>query len=122
MRTAYLAIVAVSVTMWCSAQQPVAPTREPVGPARGDDWSGYNIVNSFETGYRFLSASGNVNKYRADENFGNGVRLLDSCFSMNSKTGHGRWFDELVLTTNGLGGDPYESPVLRVDKNRLYQY
>ena len=122
MRTAYFAIVAVSVTMWCSAQQPVAPTREPVGPARGDDWSGYNFVNSFETGYRLLSVSGNLNKYRSDENFGNGVRLLDSFFSMNSKTGHGRWFDELVLTTNGLGGDPYESAVLRVDKNRLYQY
>ena len=86
MRTAYLAIFAVSVTLYCRGQQPVAPTPEPVGPARGDDWSGYNIVNSFEIGYRFLSVSGNQNKYRSDENFGNGVRLLNSFFSINSKT------------------------------------
>ena len=122
MSKAYLAIFAVSMTVLCRAQTPVAPTREPVGPARGDDWSGYNIVNSFETGYRFLSVSGNLNKYRADENFGNGVRLLDGFFSMNSKNGHGPLFDEFVVTANGLGGDPYESATLRVGKNRLYNY
>jgi hypothetical protein len=106
----------------CQAQQPVAPTPAPVGPNRGDTWKDYNIVNSFETGYRFVSVSGNEEKYRSDENFGNGVRLLSSFFSINSKDGHGPLFDEIVFTTGGLGGDPYRSASLRVQKNRLYEY
>jgi hypothetical protein len=118
-----LAICILIVSAYCQAQTPVAPTiSDPVGPVRGDNWSGYNIVNSFETGDRFLSVSGNEDKYRSDENFGSGVRLLSSFFSMDSKNGHGRLFDQIVITTNGLGGDPYESATLKVDKNKLYQY
>ena len=104
------------------AQQTIAPTPDPVGPSKGDNWTDYNVVNSFETGYRFLSLSGNESKYRSDENFGSGVRLLSSFISVNSKDGHGRLFDELVVTTNGLGGDPYQAATVRLDKNRFYQY
>ncbi len=107
---------------YCHAQQPVAPTPETVGPTRGDTWNDYNIVNSFETGYRFLSMSGNQDKYRSDENFGNGVRLFSSFFGMDSKDGHGLLFDNLVASTGGLGGDPYEFATVRVNKNRLYEY
>ena len=35
------------------AQPTVAPTGEPVGRARGEDWNGYNVTNSFELGARF---------------------------------------------------------------------
>ena len=104
------------------AQTPVAPTPETVGPVKGNDWDGYNLVNSFETGYRLLSVSGNLDKYRSDENFGNGVRLLSSFFSVNSKDGKGHYLDEFLLTTEGLGGDPYESVRLKMSKNRLYEY
>ncbi len=41
---------------------------------------------------------------------------------MNSRDGHGRWFDQIVLTTMGLGNDPYQSVTLRVEKNKLYRY
>src|SRR5258708_5523956 len=121
MRIGYLAACFVGAAFFCRAQN-VAPVPDPVGPIRGDDWSGYNIVNSFETGYRFLGISGNINKYRSDENFGNGVRLLSGSFAMNSKSGNAKYFDELLFATGGLGGDPYESVMLRVDKNRIYQY
>jgi hypothetical protein len=106
----------------CQAQQPVAPTVEPVGPNRGDNWHDYNIVNSFETGYRFVTISGNTETYRSNVNYQDGVRLLSSFFSIDSKDGHGPLFDEVLLTTNGLGGDPYQSATVRVQKNRLYQY
>lgn len=106
----------------CAAQEVIAPTPDKVGSARGDNWDGYNIINSFETGYRFFSVSGNQNTYRSNENFGNGVRLLSSFLTVNSKTGHGRLFDELVLTTEGLGGDPYTHASLRVQKNRIFEY
>lgn len=103
-------------------QPTVAPTTEPVGSARGQDVSGYNVVNSFETGYRFRSVGGNLGKYRSDVNFGNGVRLLGSSLSVHSREGQGGYFDELLLNTQGLGNDPYQSSSLRIRKNRMYSY
>lgn len=104
------------------AQQVVAPTPEQAGSPRGENTGDYNVVNSVETGYRFALVNGNVGTYRSDVNYGNGVRLLGSNLTVNSKDGHGRWFDEIVLTTQGLGNDPYESAMLRVQKNKLYRY
>jgi hypothetical protein len=104
------------------AQPTVAPTTEPVGATRGDNWSDYNIVDSFETGYRFRVFGGSFDQYRSTVNYGDGIRLLSSFFTMNSKDGHGRFFDEIVLTTQGLGNDPYQNVTLRVSKNQLYRY
>jgi hypothetical protein len=104
------------------AQEPVAPTPERAGTPRGESWGGYNVVNSFETGYRFASVSGNDDMYRSTVNYGNGVRLLGSHFTMNSKEGTGRWFDTLTLTTQGLGNDPYEYAGFRLEKKRTYLY
>ncbi len=106
----------------CFAQQTIAPTDEPVGPARGDNVSDYNIVDSFETGYRFRTFGGSFDQYRSTVNYGDGIRLLSSFLTINSKDGHGAFFDEIVLTTQGLGNDPYESATLRIQKNRLYRY
>jgi hypothetical protein len=104
-------------------QETVAPTRDaPVGPAGGQDAGGYNVVQSWEFGYRFATIGGDQEKYRSDVNFGNGVRLLGSSLTVNSRDGRAKWFDELTLTTQGLGNDPYESAALRVGKNRLYEY
>jgi len=106
----------------CAAQPAAAPTPETVGPSQGGVWGDYTVSTSFETGYRFQTVGGNGAEYRSTVNFGNGVKLLDSSLAMNSKDGHGRWFDELLLTTQGLGGDPYESATFRVQKNRWYRY
>jgi hypothetical protein len=51
-----------------AAQQPVAPTPEPVGPPRGDNTAEYNIVNSIETGYRWSSIGGNEDEYKRQVN------------------------------------------------------
>src|SRR5689334_18307400 len=104
------------------AQQVVAPTPTDSTQVRGDDWRGYNFVNSIETGYRFQTVNGNTDTYRSTVNYGNGVRLLSSYLTVNSKNGRGSLFDQIVLTTQGLGGDPYSSAILRVQKNRLYDY
>jgi hypothetical protein len=105
-----------------SAQQVVAPTPEPVGPARGENRGEYNITNSFELGYRWSFVGGDVGEYRTDVNYGNGVRLLGSSLSVNSKDGHGHYFDQILLNTIGLGNDPYQFVSLRVQKNQLYRY
>ncbi len=104
------------------AQQVVAPTPEKVGPPQGVNTGDYNNTQSFETGYRFALVGGDLGEYRSDVNYGNGIRLLGSSFTMNSKDGHGRFFDEIVLNTTGLGNDPYQSAILRIQKNELYRY
>lgn len=105
------------------AQETVAPTRdEPVGPVGGENAGGYNVVQSWELGYRFATVGGDEEKYRSDVNFGNGIRLLGSSLTVNSRDGHGRWFDDLSITTQGLGNDPYESAAARVGKNGWYEY
>ena len=105
-----------------AAQQVVAPTPDTVGSPRGDGWGGYNVTQSFETGYRLRLVGGDLGEYRSDANYGNGLRLLGSSFAMNSKDGHGQWFDQITLNTSGLGNDPYQSAILHVEKNGLYRY
>jgi hypothetical protein len=103
-------------------QPVIAPTDAQVGARRGEDIGGYNITNSFELGYRWHTVNGSLGKYRSDVNFGNGVRLLGSNLTVHSKEGHGKYFDELLLNTQGLGNDPYQYSSFRVQKNRLYRY
>ena len=119
MQTLILTLITAAA---CCAQQVVTPTQEPVGPPSGDNTSDYNIVNSFETGYRFVSVGGDPEEYKSQVNYDSGVRLLGSSFGMYSRDGHGKYFDELTLTTVGLGGDPYESATLRIAKNNLYRF
>jgi hypothetical protein len=103
-------------------QQTVAPVPETAGPSQGESWGDYSISTSFETGYRFQTVGGNDAMYRSTVNFGNGVRLPSSSLAMYSKDGRGLWFDEMLLSTQGLGGDPYESATFRIQKNRWYRY
>ena len=116
-----LALVLLVSTL--AAQPVVAPTPQRAGDAKGEDLAGYNIVNSMETGYRFRTVEGNLGKFRSDVNFGNGIRLLGSYLTINSKKpGTGKYFDEIVLSTQGLGNDPYQFSSLRVQKTKLYRY
>jgi len=119
MKAAILALLSAGLA---AAQQPVAPTPDPVGPPRGENTAEYNIVNSNELGYRWASIGGNLDEYHSQVNYGNGVRLLGSSLSVNSRDGHGRFFDEILLNTQGLGNDPYESAVLRIQKNQMYRF
>ncbi len=116
-------VCAAAYVQELAAQETIAPTTgERVGSARGENVGAYNVVQSWEFGYRYATVGGDDGKYRSDVNYGRGVRLLSSSLTVNSKDGHGKWFDEIVLTTQGLGNDPYESAILRVQKNRIYRY
>lgn len=112
----------LALTATAGAQQTVAPTTEQVGSPRGDNSGGYNITQSFEFGYRWALIGGDLGMYRSVDNYGNGLRLLGSSLGINSRDGHGHYFDEILLTTMGLGNDPYQSVMLRVQKNGLYRY
>src|SRR5436190_5704358 len=119
MKTLYITLAALGAL---HAQQPVAPTTEQSGSPRGENSGNYNITNSFETGYRWSLVGGNLGEYRSDVNFGNGLRLLSSSLSVDSKDGHGHYFDQILLNTLGLGNDPYQAVNLRIQKNGLYRY
>jgi hypothetical protein len=112
----------ISLTSLVLAQPPVAPTNEQTGALRGDNSGNYNIIQSFELGYRFATVGGDGGMYDSTVNYGNGIRLLSSSLTVQSRDGHGRLFDHLVITTQGLGNDPYQSAILRIEKNRLYRY
>ncbi len=118
-----LAFLTATVFTYClRAQQTVAPTPDDLGGSNGENRGSYNVVQSWEFGYRLSEVGGNRGEYRSQVNYGNGVRLLGSNLIVHSKNGRNYWFDELVLTTQGLGNDPYESAQLRVRKNRVYEY
>ena len=60
--------------------------------------------------------------YRSVVNYGNGLRLLGSNLSVNSKDGHGHSSTKSCSTPSGLGNDPYQAVMLRIQKNGLYRY
>src|SRR5437899_4893869 len=92
-------LVLFSVAAAAYAQQPVAPTTETLGSPRGDNVGNYNVTQSFETGYRWHLVGGSVGMYRSVDNFGNGLRVLGSNLTVNSRDGHGGYFDEILLNT-----------------------
>jgi hypothetical protein len=63
--TRTLAILALAAAAF--AQEPVAPTPETTGPAKGENTGNYNIVDSIETGYRFATIGGSLDNYRAKD-------------------------------------------------------
>jgi hypothetical protein len=119
MRLTFLFFLIANVA---SAQAPVAPSPDLAGERTGENVHNYNIVDSFETGYRYSTVGGSDAQYRSSVNYGDGIRLLGSSLIVTSKNGHGPLFDQITLSTQGLGNDPYESVVLRVERNRIYRY
>src|SRR5579872_2761192 len=123
MKKLFLLVSTICFAVMSYAQPTVAPTTgEPVGDSRGENKGEYNIMNSFELGYRFATAGGDFDMYRSTVNYTDGLRLLSSSLSIQSRDGHGRWFDQIQINTQGLGNDPYESASVRVEKNHLYRY
>lgn len=119
----FILVSSLFVMRLALAQPPVAPTTgAQVGPPNGDSTGEYTVTNSFELGYRFSSVGGDDGMYRSTINYTDGLRLLSSSLFIQSKDGQAKWFDEITLNTQGLGGDPYESANLRIEKNKLYRY
>ena len=118
--TIRLATASVLASSVLAAQPVVTPT-----PDRPDDIEKagvYTISNSFEAGYRFSDVSGNRDVYRSSVNFGSGLRLFEGQLRINTQEGKGSLFDEFAFNTVGAGNDPYQSSILRVEKNALYRY
>ena len=56
-RILYMALFTASAAV---CQPTIAPTEAQVGSRRGQDVDGYNVVNSFEVGYRWRDVNGDL--------------------------------------------------------------
>src|ERR1700689_1632942 len=84
-------LLLIPALVW--GQDTIAPTTdESTAPVRGENVGTYNVVQSWELGYRYASVGGDDGKYRSDVNYHDGIRLLSSYLTVNSREGHGRWF------------------------------
>jgi hypothetical protein len=82
----------------------------------------YNIKQSIEFGYRFVSNSGDQNTYDTMINLSQGFRLLDFSTEMTSLDHHGAFFDRLFFYNSGYGGDPQNASRLQIAKHGWYDF
>jgi len=92
-RTALILFCAAVAAFVAFAQSPVAPsTPDPVGAPQGENWSGYNITDSFEAGYRWFTTAGDQTSIRATsttamESACSRVRFRCSAATLSSRPG-----------------------------------
>ncbi|HEV2352207.1 MAG TPA: hypothetical protein VG028_20425 [Terriglobia bacterium] len=88
----------------------------------GKDWGDYHVNQSIEVGWRGTSFTGNNDVYDTFVNLGQGARLFNQTLEMRSKDHQGLLFDTLSLTNFGYGGDPNNFSMLRISKNKWYDF
>jgi hypothetical protein len=88
----------------------------------GIEQGNYNIKQSVEFGGRFTSVSGNDQTYDTMINLQQGPRLLNFTTEMHSLDAHGTLFDRFYFSNFGYGGDPNDVSVIRVSKNKWYNF
>jgi len=88
----------------------------------GKDWGNYHVNQSLEFGWRGTSFTGNNDVYDTFVNLGQGFRLFNQSLEMRSLNHEGGLFDTLSLSNFGYGGDPNDVTMLRVSKNKWYDF
>jgi hypothetical protein len=88
----------------------------------GKDWGNYHVNQSIEFGWRGTSFTGNNDVYDTFVNLGQGARLFNQSLEMRSLNHAGGLFDTLSLSNYGYGGDPNDVSMLRVSKNKWYNF
>ncbi len=85
-------------------------------------WNGYETHFAVEFGGRALSTTGNADVYATFVNLQPGVRLVDESLEMHSVNHNGWFFDDLMESSFGVGGDPNEAIHLRASKHHWYDF
>jgi len=81
-----------------------------------------NFFGNFSFGYRAVSTSGAFEKYQEQINLDKGVRLFNFDLTYLATGGLKGLFDRFDLTARNLGGDPYESFGLSIQKYGTYRF
>ncbi|MBZ5515023.1 MAG: hypothetical protein LAN62_09310 [Acidobacteriia bacterium] len=82
----------------------------------------YNLRQSIELGYRWTDFTGNEGVFDTFVNLHQGPRLLGQTLEMRPLTRGAGLFDNLYLTSFGYGGDPNNFSMLRVSKDKWYNF
>ena len=113
-------LVSAAVALGVSLVVPAHAQENP--DITGKKWGLYNVNQSIEAGGRVTSFSGNNDVYDTFVNLGEGVRLYNQTLEMRSLDHHGLLFDDLFMSNSGFGGDPNDVSMLRVSKNKRYDF
>jgi hypothetical protein len=108
-----IALLAGAAAVGAGAQESAPP---PV-PAPG----AYAVQQSYSAGYRFSNIQGSTGNYDTMVNLHSGLRLLDGSLGLHAAPGHA-WLDSLLLTADGLGGEPESVVRLRAAQGEVYQF
>ena len=90
------------------------------GPSFAQTGSDSPLTGSVSLGVRNVEVGGAVTKYREDVNLDDGVRLFDFSLRYAPPRDTESIVDRIDLTARTLGGDPYESVSLSVQKYGAY--
>jgi hypothetical protein len=84
---------------------------------------GYAVHQSVDLGVRVVDSFGSGAMYDTLVNLQSGPRILSQTLDMHAvvNTYH-FFFDDLMETSSGYGGDPYNVTTLRMSKGKLYRF
>ena len=121
-RVLVAASLGVTLSGAARAQSSSGGGSAPAGVLEGVESGGYRIHQSIELGYRVNETTGSGAMYNTLLNLHSGVRVFDQSLSMQSTTHESLLFDNLYVTSFGWGGDPNNAMLLRMDKNKWYDF
>jgi len=98
-----------------------APAQE--APPKETIQDGYTIHQSVDVGGRVTNGSGSLEMYDTLVNLQSGPRLLGQTLDMHSAgNAYHPVFDDLMESSTGYGGDPYDVTTLRMSKGKVYRF
>ncbi len=84
---------------------------------------GYTIHQSVDLGGRVVDSSGSLPMYDTLVNLQSGPRILSQTVDMHAvEDSYHPLFDDLMESSSGYGGDPYDVTTLRMSKGKLYRF
>ncbi len=84
-----------------------------------------NFSGSFQFGYRAVDTNENApgyNKYKENIDLTSGIRLFNLSLTYQATEAMKKYFDRIDLSVVNLGGDPYESFSLNIQKFGTYKF
>jgi hypothetical protein len=110
-------VLALAPFLWSAS----APAQDP--QAKETITDGYTVHQSIDLGGRFVNTSGSPGMYDTLVNLQSGPRILGQTLDMHSVAGaYHPLFDDLMESSSGYGGDPYDVTTLRMSKGKVYRF
>lgn len=81
-----------------------------------------NLYGKFLFGYRFVDTSGTLERYKQDINLDEGLRLFNFNLQITPNETFQNLFDRMDIDMYNLGGDPYETFRLAIQKAGKYRF